>query len=179
MHIANTVEIQVRAFKEMLPLWQEDPMRRSHVEQRFRIPWEDIPVACGFRRSSQTGRPRISTNGKRRRLVGKDRLEQESNYAKCSAWASECGLSNEEFRTLLQTTESQSDCRKRTISQLPYFLRSFHCSSWEHARLLCVNASIRKAAADAGRKLGGEMVATQATEEISQLLSSQLIELED
>ena len=56
--------------------------------------------------------------------------------------------------------------------ELPYYLRrqKASCSAWEHARLLCVQASILKAGAEAGRCIGGEWFATQALREVTALM---------
>ena len=140
-------------------------MMRENVEQQSLTGWKDIPVACSFR----VAQPQ--ENGARRWATPADKAAQQQKYAKCLAWASQCGLTDDQFQANLRAVPT--DFNRRGVADLPVSLKSWHCSAWEHARLLCVNDSIRIAAADAGRRLGGETVALQATEELSELMASQ------
>ena len=138
---------------------------RERIEQQSLTGWTDIPVACSFR----VARPQ--ENGARRRATPADKAAQQQKYAKCLAWASQCGLTDDQFQANLRAVPT--DYNKRGVADLPVSLKSRQCSTWEHARLLCANDSIRIAATYAGRQLGGETVALQATEELSELMSSQ------
>ena len=165
--IAASAETEIKRFREMVQLLEEDPMMRENVvEQQSLTGWENIPVACSFR----VARPRH--NGAPRRATPADKVAQQQKYAKCLAWASQCGLTDDQFQANLRAVPT--DKNKRGVANLPVSWKSkCCCSAWEHARLLCVNDSIRIAATDAGRRLGGETVALQATEELSELMSSQ------
>ena len=167
--IATKVETEILGFREMVRLWEEDPVMREDVEQQSLIAWKDIPVACGFR----VVQPR--EDGARRWATPADKLAQQQKYAKCLAWASECGLTDAEFHSSLDAVPT--DKHQRGGAALPGSLRSWDCNYWEHARLLCVNISIRTAAANAGKRIAGDTVATLAAEEVSELLSSQAYRL--
>ncbi len=167
--IATKVETEILGFREMAQLWEEDPVMRGDVEEQSLTAWKEIPVACGFR----VVRPQ--EDGAQRRATPADKLAQQQKYAKCKAWASQCGLTDDEFHLNLHAVPT--DKHQRGGAQLPAFLRSWDCSAWEHARLLCVKTSIRTVAANAGRRLGGEALASQAAEEVSELLSSEAYRL--
>ena len=163
--IATKVEAEILGFQKMLRLWDEDPVTREDVEQQILTDWKEVPVACGFR----VAHPQ--DNGVRRWATPADKLAQQQKYAKCLAWAFECGLTDAEFKANLAAVPTKSN--QRGVTALPAYMRSPNCSSWEHARRLCVSVSIRTVATNAGRRLGGEAVATQAAEEVSALLSSE------
>ena len=140
-------------------------MTRADVEEQSLTAWKEIPTACGFRV------PQPQVNGVRRRATHADRLAQQQTYAKCRSWALQCGLTDEEFQSNLEAVPS--DFNQRGVASLPAFLQSRHCSSWEHARLLCVSMSIPRIAADAGKRLGGETMAKEAAAEVLKLMSSE------
>ena len=165
--IATKVETEIIGFREMVQLWEEDPLMREDVEQHCLTPWKEIPTVCGFR----VVQPR--EDGARRWATPADKLAQQQKYAKCLAWASECGLTDAEFRSNLDAVPKANNRRGRAALPVSLQLRDGTCSRWEHARLLCVNATIRTSAANAGMRIGGEAVAAQATEEASELLSSE------
>ena len=102
---------------------------------------------------------------------GTDKLAQQQEYAKCKAWASHCGLTDDEFDYNLKAVPTEQHQRGR--ASLPTSLHLKNATHWEHARLLCVSSSIHRIAADAGRRLGGETLATQAAAEVSECLSSE------
>lgn len=155
------VEREIFSFRAMVQLWQEDPIMRGNVKQRFLIAWEDIPTLCGFRvfKPKPCRRPATHT----------DKLRQQQKYTKCRTWASECGLTEDEFISNLKKVPKEH--QQRGLFQLPVLLRAQYCTVWEHARLLCVATAIRKAAEAAGGRLGGRIVAIQAVGEVLELLS--------
>ena len=170
--IATDVQTEILEFRKMAQLWEEDPVSREDVQEQSLTAWKEIPTACGFR----AAKPR--RNGAQRWATPADKLAQQQQYAKCLAWASECGLTEAEFHSNLEAVPT--DQRQRGGSALPASLRIWKnggCTYWEHARRLCVSVSISTVAANAGRRLGGEAVATQAAEEVSELLSSEAFRL--
>ena len=171
--IASKVETEVRGLWHMARLWAEDPVARADVDQQSLTDWKHIPTAARCFRTDRTQLlPLDRATRCRTSLAAK--LEQQQKYTKCSAWAAECGLADAEFVSLLDAAPTGSINRsKRGGKDLPSSLRLPNCSVWEHTRLLCVNTSIRTATANAARRLGGEALATQADEEMSQLLSSE------
>ena len=96
--------------KELLQLCQENPLEREDLEPDSLPLWEDVPLDCKFRVKFPSHR------GVQRRATDADKLAQRQGYAKCKAWALQCGLSEEEFTWKIHVPTS---CRG---------------SSWEHAK---------------------------------------------
>ena len=165
-------------------------MQREDLEKDSLMPWEDVPLACGFR----VPFPRLS--GVKRRATAKDQKAQRQRYAKCKVWASQCGLLESEFQSILDRVSSSRDRRKgaglsqgrggyrarRRKGASRYNgcdsgtrVRSDRLNAWEHAKRECIDIAIRRAAADAGGLLGGEHTAEQAAEEVSELMSSEAV----
>ena len=149
--IAAIAEAEITRFWEMVQLWEEEPKMRDDVGQESLTAWEDIPIAFGFR----VAQPR--ENGALRRATTADKTAQQQKYAKCLAWAPQCGLTDDQFQANLRAVPT--DKHQCGVADLPDSLRSRECSSREHARLLCVNHSICSAASYAGSQLGGETAA--------------------
>ena len=98
------------------------------------------------------------------------KLEQQRKYTKCKEWALECGLSESEFELKLKRCPPET---ARGQSGLPICLKikKGHCSAWQHVKRECMDVAIRKAAADAGWRIGGEQIAVRAEAEVSELMS--------
>lgn len=176
----SDVEKEIRAIWDHDCLWHENPVMRDHVEERWIREWLDIPTVCGFRTSrpsknavQRKGKLRLlGRNGNQRKANLLDKVEQQKKYGKCLAWACECGITEDEFQSNLTAVPKVVSQRGR--AELPYYLRNQQtsCSAWEHARLRCVETSILKAAADVGRRVGGERLAAEAYHEVKALISS-------
>jgi hypothetical protein len=164
--IASAAETAITRFQHLVRLCQEDPMQREDLEEDSLMPWKDVPVACAFRKI-QTRRGRAQ----RRRVTPADKQAQRQRYAKCKIWALQCGLSESEFQSILK---GKTSTIQRGHDGLPACLRHGpgHCNLWQHAKLVCVDVAIRRAATDAGGRLGGEQTAELAAEEVSALMSS-------
>jgi hypothetical protein len=162
--IAAKVEAEILGFNKMVQLWDEDPVTRENVDQKTLTDWKEIPVACGFRVLQP------AEDGVQRWATAADKVAQQQKYAKCLAWALECRLTEPVFQKYLDAVPT--NYHQRGVVDLPATLKSKQCSSWEHARRLCASMSIRTVAADAGRRLGGEVLAALAAEEMVELMSS-------
>ena len=169
--IASAVETEATRFHELVRLCQEDPMQREDVEEESLTPWKDIPLDRAFRviQPSERGVQRWATPA--------DKQAQRQRYAKCKNWALQCGLRESEFQSKVEGVPT--DKSQRGQAGLPACLRLAlsNCSPWQHSKLECVDVAIRRAAADAGRRLGGEQIAEQAAEEVSALMSSEAARL--
>ena len=164
--IGSVVGTEAMRFHELVNRCQEDPTQRPDMAVEMLKPWPDIPLSCGFR-ILQPG-----VQGARRRATPADKLAQQQQYAKACAWAAECGLSEDELRSKLEDVPSNK--AQRGFNGVRHALRhEDQCSSWEHARRLCVTEAIDRAAGDAGRCLGGESMAKQAVQEVLELMSSE------
>ena len=147
--IANAIEAEAARFRELVQLCSEDPKQRGDLEAQALTPWSDIPSACGFR----VARP--SRAGVCRHATAADRLEQQQVYTKCKIWASQCGVSDGEFQAALEGVPKHK--KDRGIVGLPPCLKRYHCQEvWQHAKQVCVAIALRRAAADADRRLVGE-----------------------
>ena len=113
--------------KELLQLCQENPLEREDLEPDSLPLWEDVPLDCKFRVKFPSHR------GVQRRATDADKLAQRQGYAKCKAWALQCGLSEEEFTRKIKGVPPV--CQRGRVC-LPPSLRHWHshCSSWEHAK---------------------------------------------
>jgi hypothetical protein len=164
--IGSVVGTEAMRFHELVNRCQEDPTQRPDMAVEMLKPWPDIPLSCGFR-ILQPG-----AQGARRRATPADKLAQQQQYAKACSWAAECGLSEDELRSMLEDVPCNNNIRGFTGVRAALRLQ-VHCGSWEHARRLCVAEAIDRAAGDAGRRLGGESMAKQAVQEVLELLSSE------
>ena len=143
----------------------QDPTQTENVSAELLTPWTEIPIACGFR----VARP--ICNGRPRRATATDQVAQQQAYAKCTQWASLCGLSGTEFTDTLQGVPRDRNQRGR--QDIAACLQRKNVSQWEHAKLKCVEAAIRKAAQVAAKEVGSQELAVKAGEEISEWLSSE------
>ena len=167
LFVASAVEREVTRFRELVRRCQEDPLQRKDLKEDTLPPWEDIPT-CGEFRVVQH-----REGSGRRRVTPTDKLAQRQKYAKCRDWALQCGISEGELHSTLQRTPTQHSqygrvglpaCLKRSMDT--------NCTSWQHVKRVCEDIAIRRAAADAGRRLEGEQTAKRAAEEVSALMSS-------
>ena len=113
--IANMVETEIFGFREMARLWEEDPVTREDVEEQLLTSWKEIQIACTFRV------PRPREDGVQRSATHADRLAQQQQYAKCRAWASQCGLTDDEFHCKLEAVPT--DQHQRGRASLPASLK--------------------------------------------------------
>ena len=167
--IANAVETAVTRFQELVRRCQEDPVQREDLEENSLTPWKDVPEACGFRIS------RRRDGGANPRATAADKEAQRQRYAKCKVWALQCGLSESEFQSQLDGVPA--DKHQRGLAGLPACLRRLESNYWEHAKRECIDIAIRRAAADAGGRLGAEHTAEEAAKEVSELMSSEAVRL--
>ena len=133
-------------------------MYREDLQEDLLIPWNEVPMDCGFRVLGATGA---------------DKEAQRQRYSKCKAWALQCGLSEDEFQLKLAGVATVPAPLGR--AGLAACLRpapNEQRSRWDHARQDCVDIAIRRAAMDAGGLLGGEQIAQRAAEEVWALMSS-------
>ena len=147
----------------------QDPTQTENVSAELLTPWTEIPIACGFRvprpSSSATG------HGRRRRATATDQVAQQQEYAKCTQWASLCGLSGTEFKDNLEGVPG--DQKQRGREGIAACLQQKNATQWGHAKLKCVETAIRKAAQGAAKELGSQELVAKAGEEISEWLSSE------
>ena len=143
----------------------QDPTQTENVAAELLTPWNEIPIACGFR----VTRPRC--NGRPRRTTATEQVAQQQVYAKCIQWASLCGLTEIEFKDELEGVPGDRNQRGR--EGIAACLQQKNVTQWEHAKLKCVETAIHKAAQVAAKEVGSQELATKAGEEISEWLSSE------
>ena len=143
----------------------QDPAQTENVSADLLTPWGEIPIACGFR----VTRPRH--NGRPRRATASDQVAQQQAYAQCMQWSSLCGLIETEFKDELESVPG--DQQQRGREGIAVCLQQKNATQWEHAKLKCVEAAIRKAAQVAAKEVGSQELAAKAGEEISEWLSSE------
>jgi len=143
----------------------QDPTQTENVSSELLTPWAEIPIACGFRV------PRPYDNGRRRSATATDQVAQQQAYAKCIQWATFCGLIETEFKDELEGVPG--DQKQRGREGIAACLHQKNATQWEHAKLKCVEAAIRKAAQVAAKEVGNQELAAKAGEEISEWLSSE------
>jgi len=110
-------------------------------------------------------------NGRRRRATATDQVAQQQAYAKCSQWASLCGLTETEFKDELEGVPQEQIQRGR--EGIAACLQQKNVTQWGHVKLKCVETAIRKAAEVAAKEMGSQELATKAGEEVSEWLSSE------
>ena len=143
----------------------QDPTQTEDVAADLLTAWDTIPIACSFRV------PQPYVNGRRRRATASDQVAQQQTYAKCSQWASFCGLIDTEFKDELESMPRDKNQRGR--EGIALCLQQKNVTQWEHAKLKCVETAIHKAAQVAAKEVGSQELATKAGEEISEWLSSE------
>ena len=143
----------------------QDPTQTENVSAELLTPWTEIPIACGFRN------PNPFCNKRRRRATAADQVTQQQNYAKCTQWASLCGLSGTEFTDTLEGVPRDRNQRGR--QDIAACLQRNQVTQREHVQQKCVEAAIRKAAQVAAKEVGSQELAVKAGEEISEWLSSE------
>ena len=155
----------------------QDPAQTENVSADLLTPWGEIPIACGFRvtRHKHNG-PGRKYNGhtrtaRLRRATASDQVAQQQAYAQCMQWSSLCGLIETEFKDELESVPG--DQQQRGREGIAVCLQQKNATRWEHAKLKCVEAAIRKAAQVAAKEVGSQELATKAGEEISEWLSSE------
>ena len=94
-------------------------------------------------------------------------------YAKCTQWASLCGLTEIEFKDELEGVPGRMQHKKCGTEGIAECLQQKNATQWAHAKLKCVETAIRKAAHVAAKEVGSQELATKAGEEISEWLSSE------
>ena len=143
----------------------QDPAQTENVSADLLTPWTEIPIACGFRVTQPI------CNGRQRRTTATDRVAQQQAYAKCTQWASLCGLIETEFKDKLEGVPG--DQKQRGTEGIAACLQQKNGTQWGHVKLKCVETAIRKAAQVAAKEVGSQELATKAREEISEWLSSE------
>ena len=143
----------------------QDPTQTEDVSADLLTAWNTIPIACGFRV------PKVIVNGRRRSANATDQLAQQQAYAKCTQWASLCGLTEIEFKDELEGVPGVG--YQRGTEGIAACLQQKNATQWAHAKLKCVETAIRKAAHVAAKEVGSQELATKAGEEISEWLSSE------
>jgi hypothetical protein len=92
-------------------------------------------------------------------------------------WAIRCGLRAEDFQARLKDA-SKHECRyQHGRDVLAKCLQCKNATQWQHARLVCTESAIHKAAAEAAREVGGEALVDKAADEISELMSAENVRL--
>lgn len=142
----------------------QDPTQTEDVSADLLTAWNTIPIACGFRVS------KVTVNGHSRRANATEQLAQQQAYAKCTQWASLCGLTEIEFKDELEGVPRRI---QRGTEGIAACLQQKNATQWAHAKLKCVETAIRKAAHVAAKEVGSQELATKAGEEISEWLSSE------
>ena len=113
-----------------------------------------------------------------RRATATDKVVQQQAYAKCSQWASLCGLTEIEFKDELEGVPCErirenTERTQRGRQGIAACLQQKNATQWGHAKLKCVETAIRKAAEVAAKEMGNQELATKAGEEVSEWLSSE------
>ena len=135
------------------------------------VKWIDIPTDGHFR----VARP--SVNGRPRHATADDKALQQREYGRYVRWAEGCGLDEQQLRGALASAPKARHqwciagipevlCEKRTIGQRGWG------SARRHAVLECQALALQKAAAGAGREIGGETVAAEASAKMREFMHS-------
>ena len=143
----------------------QDPTQTEDVSADLLTAWNTIPIACGFRVS----RPLV--NGRQCWASATDKVAQQQAYAKCSQWASLCGLTETEFKDELEGVPKEQIQRGR--EGIAACLQQKNATQWGHVKLKCVQTAIHKAAEVAAKEIGSQELATKAGQEVSEWLSSE------
>ncbi len=147
----------------------EDPSRIVLSSADEVVPWKDVPEECGFKIKQPGAR------GSQRHATADDQLTQQMEYTKHLNWARLCGINEEEFRRILGGVPQEQV--KRGSADIASCLRQKNATSRRHAILVCQEAALRTVAEEVGREVGGDELAKEASEQLSELLSSESVRL--
>ena len=147
----------------------QDPTQTEDVSADLLTAWNTIPIACGFRFSQRR------VNGRKQEATATDKVAQQQAYAKCSQWASLCGLTETEFKDELEGVPSgrSQNQIQRGREGITACLQQKNATHWGHVKLKCVETAIHKAAEFAAKEMGSQELATKAGQEVSEWLSSE------
>ena len=130
------------------------------------VAWEDVPRACGFNISRPGGR------GRQRPVSVEEKLEQQREYTAHQLWAATCGEDAAEWGKLVEQAGALRQKRLDREALPPCICPAeTACTTHrQHAVLMCRVAGLMRAAKEAGRKLGGDVWAAAAGDEMSVIL---------
>ena len=100
-----------------------------------------------------------------------EKVEQQHEYMKYVQWAKSIGITEQEFRTHLESAPKEQHLRGK--ESLPNMLRDKKLTTKEHAVQATRAMAYERMAAVAGNDIGGEAMAAEASKYMLQLLEAE------